>query len=109
MAHHKHHTVTLNWGPEGFRPDTDILLVETGDTISFQLGTAPPNSKFKITMNDPQFFSVAEVTNSHTSITVVKAATTSYRCQLFDANGTLLSSPDQAGAGVRPGAATQTA
>ena len=104
-----HHTLTLNWGLEGFRPDTDVLPVETGDTMSFQLGTAPPNSKFKITMNDPQFFSAAEVTDSETNITVIKAATTSYRCQLFDASGAMLSSPDQAGAGVRPGVSGETA
>jgi hypothetical protein len=97
-----HHTLTLHWGPDGFRPDTAVLAVKTGDTMSFQLGTAPPNSKFKITMNDPQFFSAAEVKDSYTRITVVKAASTSYRCQLFDSGDNLLSREDQAGAEVRP-------
>jgi hypothetical protein len=53
-------------------------------------------------MKDPQFFSSAEVTDSHTSITVVKAASTSYRCQLFDAGGKLLSLEGQPGAQVEP-------
>jgi hypothetical protein len=97
-----HHTLTLNWDTESFRPSTDVLRVKTGDTISFRLGTAPAQSKFKITMSNPQFFSAAEVTDSHTSITVVKAASTSYRCQLFDAGGKLLSREDQAGASVEP-------
>lgn len=97
-----HHTLTLNWNTESFRPDTDVLQVKTGDTISFHLGTAPPNSKFKITMNDPQFFSAAEVKDSHTRITVVKAASTSYRCQLFDAGGNLLSREGQPGAHMEP-------
>jgi hypothetical protein len=70
-----HHTLTLNYGPSGFRPDPDELLVETADTISFQLGTAPPASTFKITWNDPA----------------------------FDAQGNRLSREDQAGGHVRPG------
>jgi hypothetical protein len=97
-----HHTVTLNWDTKSFQPDTDVLQVKTGDTISFHLGAAPPNSRFKITMNDPQFFSAAEVNDSHTRIAVVKAASTSYRCQLFDADGNLLSRKGQPGAHVEP-------
>jgi hypothetical protein len=98
------HTVTLNWGPAGFRPDMDPLFVETGDTISFQLGAAPPNSTFKITMKDRRFFAPAEVADSHTSISVVKAEHTTYDCQLLDANGgsIALSSDDQGGH-VKPG------
>ena len=96
-----HHTVTLNWGDGRFQPDTDVLPVDTGDTISFQLGAAPPKSTFLITM-DPQFFSPAEVKVSDTEVTVVEAASTSYRCQLFDEFGNPLSSEDQAGGGTRP-------
>jgi len=98
-----HHTLTLNYGPAAFRPDPDELLVETADTISFQLGTAPPDSTFKITWNDPAFFSAGDVNDSDTMITVVQAGATSYRCQLFDAQGNRLSREDQAGGHVRPG------
>jgi hypothetical protein len=97
-----HHTLTLNWGPAGFQPDTDVLPVAIGDTISFQLGTAPPESSFKIIMQNPEFFSQGEVKDSHTKVTVVKAVSTSYKCQLYDAAGNLLSKEDQAGASVRP-------
>ena len=98
-----HHKLTLNYLADGdFRPGTDVLRVNTGDTIFFQLGTAPPRSKFKITMNDPQFFSAAEVTDSQTSITVVKAASTSFLCQLFDAGGKLLSREGQPGSQMEP-------
>jgi hypothetical protein len=98
-----HHQLTLNYDElHQFRPDKDMLPVQTGDTISFQLGTAPPESTFKITMNEPQYFSAAEVKDSDTSITVVKAADTSYRCQLFDSGGILLSRAGQPGASVRP-------
>jgi hypothetical protein len=98
-----HHTVTLNYGNDGFRPTTDPLLVDNGDTISFQLGEAPPNSRFEITMHDPHFFSAAQVTDSNTRITVVKAADTSYRCQLFGSAGNLLSWAGQPGGHVKPG------
>jgi hypothetical protein len=99
-----HHTVTLNYGARGFRPDMDQLAVKQGDTISFQLGVAPPNSTFKITMNDPQFFSAAEVKDSQTTITVLQAAPTTYRCQLFDSGNNLLfeSGEHAPGGGIRP-------
>jgi hypothetical protein len=82
-----HHTLTLNYLPDGdFRPGTDVLGVETGDTISFKLGTAPPKSTFLITL-DPKLFSPAEVKDSQTKVTVVKAAHTRYQCQLCDESG----------------------
>jgi hypothetical protein len=98
-----HHTLTLNYGPDGvFRPDKDVLPVNKGDTISFRLGTAPPDSKFKITANDPEFFSPAETTDSSTKVTVVEALKSSFRCQLFDPAGNLLSRQDQDGLHVQP-------
>ena len=97
-----HHTLTLNWGGGGFQPDTDVLPVETGDTISFQLGIAPPNSTFLIVM-DPRCFSPAEVRDSNTTVTVVEADSTQYSCHLFDEFGNPLSGEDQAGGGTRPG------
>jgi hypothetical protein len=98
-----HHTLTLNYLDDGdFRPGTEVLHVREGDTISFRLGTAPPQSTFKITMKDPTFFSAGEVTDSHSIITVVKAASTSFRCQLFDAAGKLLSREGQAGSQMEP-------
>lgn len=98
----KHHTLTLNWDGDNFRPDAEVLRVHTGDTISFRLGTAPPHSRFKITMNDPQFFSVAEVSDSRTHVHVLKAASTTLTCQLFTADGTLLSQDGQSGSQVEP-------
>ena len=97
-----HHTLTLNWGPDGFRPDTAVLPIETGDTISFKLGIAPPKSTFLISMN-AQCFSPAEVKGSETTVTVVKADSTTYFCHLFDEFGNSLSSEGQAGGGTRPG------
>ena len=99
-----HHTLTLNYGADGsFRPDKDDLPVMTGDTISFQLGTAPPSSRFKITMSDPTLFSPAEVTDSKTQVKVVKAAKATYACQLFDHAGDLLNWEGHAGGSTRPG------
>lgn len=98
----QHHTVTLNYGAGGFLPDTDQSAVRQGDTISFQLGTAPPGSTFKINMKDPQLFSQAEVTDSQTRITVEQEAVTTYLCQLFDSSNNLLSWKDQPGGGIRP-------
>src|ERR1035441_10343482 len=82
-----HHTLTLNYLADGdFRPGTGVLGVETGYTISFELGTAPPKSTFLITL-DPELFSPAEVKDNQTKVTVVKAAHTMYQCQLCDESG----------------------
>lgn len=99
-----HHTITLNYDEAGFRPNTEVLPVKEGDTISFQLGVAPPNSTFKITMKDPEFFSAGNVTDSNTRITVIRAASTTYQCQLFDSDHHLLveSGKSHPGGGVRP-------
>ena|ERR1035441_2227796 len=98
-----HHTLTLNYGPDGgFQPDKDVLTVKAGDTISFHLGSAPPNSRFKITAKNPAFFSPAEVDNSSTKVTVVKAAASTFSCQVFGADGTLLSREHQPGVHVEP-------
>jgi hypothetical protein len=70
--------------------------------MSFHLGTAPAGSTFKITMSDPLCFSPVEVTDSYTSIKIVKAESTSYRCELFDSTGNLLSLEGQPGAHVEP-------
>jgi hypothetical protein len=86
-----HHTLTLNYLPDGeFRPGTALLRVKTGDTISFTLGTVPPKSTFVVTL-DPKLFSPAEVKDSSTQVTVVKAALTRYQCQLCDESGKPLS------------------
>jgi hypothetical protein len=96
-----HYTIKLNYGADGaFRPDKVVWPVNKNDTISFQLGTAPPNSTFKITATDPEFFSPAEITGSSTIVTVVEAI--KFRCQLFDALGSLLSRGDQDGLHVIP-------
>ena len=82
-----HHTLTLNYLANGdFRPGTDVLQVGDGDTISFKLGTVPLKSTFSITL-DPKLFSLAEVKDSSTQVTVVKAALTRYQCQLCDESG----------------------
>jgi hypothetical protein len=96
-----HHPLTLNWGNGRFQPDTDVLLVETGDTIAFKLGSAPPGSTFLIEM-DPRYFSPADVKDSETTVKVVQAASTKYACHLFDESGKPLSSEDQAGASTEP-------
>jgi hypothetical protein len=98
-----HHTLTLNYGPDwSFQPDKDVLPVKKGDTISFQLGVAPPDSRFKITTNDPASFSPAEVSDSRTKVTVVKAVNSAFRCQLFDSAGNLLSRKVQDGVHTKP-------
>ena len=104
-----HHTLKLNYAekPEKkFRPDVDPLEVEEGDTISFQLGIAPANSRFKITMNEPELFSPSAGQNRDTKITVLALKKpTTYHGQLFDSVGNLLfqSSEQQPGGGIRPG------
>ena len=101
----RHHTLTLNYDTtHGFKADTDPLPVKPGDTISFQLGSAPSQSRFKITMNDPQFFSAGEVHDSHTQITVLQAVPTTYHCQLLDQSNKILfqSSEHQPGGGMIP-------
>jgi hypothetical protein len=99
-----HHTLTLNYSPEGFKPDRDPLPVKQGDTISFRLGVAPPNSKFKIRMHNPQLFSTGEVDNQNTRVEVLQAASTKYHCQLLDAQGHVVSesSETQPGGGIEP-------
>jgi hypothetical protein len=86
-----HHSLTLNYLPDGsFRPSTGILRVTAGDTVSFKLGTVPPKSTFVITL-DPKLFSPAEVKDSSTQVTVIKAVHTRYQCQLCDESGKPLS------------------
>jgi hypothetical protein len=97
-----HYTLTLNYTPTGFLPDPKVLGVQDGDTFSFQLGTAPPNSTFLVKM-DPQYFSPAEAKDSDTKVTVVKAAISEYSCHLSDVFGSPLSSGGQAGGSTRPG------
>jgi|ERR1035438_2336990 hypothetical protein len=98
-----HHTLTLNYGSDwSFRPDKDVLPVKKGDTISFQLGAAPPDSRFTITANDPASFSPAEVSDSRTMVTVVNAVDSEFRCQLFDSTGKLLSRKHQDGVHTKP-------
>ena len=98
-----HHTLRLNYGLDGsFRPDKDELRVKTGDTITFQLGDAPPNSRFRVTANDAASFSPAEVSDNRTTVTVVKAVDSAFRCQLFDPAGNLLSRKDQDGVHTTP-------
>ena len=97
-----HHTLTLNYGSDwSFRPDKDVLPVKKGDTISFQLGAAPPNTRFIVTANDPASYSPAEVSDN-TKVAVVQAVASTFRCQIFDADGKLLSREDQAGVHVKP-------
>ena len=102
----KHHTITVNYSADGFKADPDPLRVNHTDTVSFQLGAAPPNSKFKITMNEPQLFSAKEVTDSQTSITLIKPieVKTTYHCQLLDSAGTIVAqtSGHQPGGGMVP-------
>lgn len=97
-----HHIVTLNYSPNGFKAVPDDLGVHAGDTMSFELGIAPPDSTFKITMDTPKGFSPTEASDSTTKITVVKALTSTYTCELFDASGKKITQAGQAGGSVRP-------
>lgn len=98
-----HRPVTLNYTADGFKPDPDPVLVREGDTISFALGVAPPNSKFKIKM-DPDLFSVGEVHDKHTRVEVLRAASTTYHCQLLDQHDRVLdeSTEKRPGGGIEP-------
>ena len=98
----KHPPLTLNWNGDSFQPDTPVLKIKTGDTISFKLGaTAPPKSTFLIEM-DPRYFSPAKVKDSNTEVKVLEAAATKYKCHLLDEFGTSLTSKDNAGASTEP-------
>jgi NAD(P)H-nitrite reductase large subunit len=97
-----HYTVTLNWDGGTFLPEPKVLEVKKDDTISFQLGTVPSGSKFQISANDRGVFSPEEIQDSGTKVKVVEALKSSFRCQLFDSAGNLLSREDQDGLHVQP-------
>jgi len=90
-----------------FKPEVDPVQVNKGDTISFTRGTAPPNTKFKITM-EKGLFSVEEVefTTGSAPIAVSNALEkrTTYHCQLIDinTNAVLDETKEQPGGGVEP-------
>lgn len=105
------HRITLNYDSTktpSFKPDVDPVRVNKGDTISFTRGTAPPNTKFKITM-EKGFFSVEEVefTTGTPPIVVGDASEkpTTYKCQLININTNLVldETKGQPGGGVEPG------
>jgi hypothetical protein len=106
------HEVTLNYNSAQtphFKPDVDPVLVNKGDTISFHHGTAPPNTKFKITM-DELLFSKKEIEilpNSPAIQILVRQeleGRTTYRCQLIDlaTNAVRDETEEHAGGGVEP-------
>ena len=98
-----HHTVTLNY-QSGFQADPDPVRVRQGDTLSFQLGAVPPNSKFTVKMQDPNLFSTGGVHDSQTKVEVRRAVSTKYHCQLLDHNGKVVaeSSEHKPGGGIEP-------
>jgi|RhiMethySRZTD1v2_1073278.scaffolds.fasta_scaffold374504_2 hypothetical protein len=109
MADHK---ITLNYNPTQdphFKPDVDPVLVNKGDTISFHHGTAPPNTKFKITM-DELLFSKREIEifpNTPPIQILVRQdleGRSTYRCQLIDLASNVVrdETKEQAGGGVEP-------
>ena len=123
--------VILNYNGGAFGPTPKTVLVRGGDTIVFTLGTlgaAPPGSKLKITLHDPQHFStrvagpgqpqgVVQHTPSESGGVPLKvgvkigfAARTGYKCELTDANGVPLGPPfvsdDDGGGGIEPDTST---
>jgi hypothetical protein len=104
------HLITLNYDSTktpNFKPDVDPVRVKKGDTISFTRGIAPPNTKFKITM-EKGFFSVEEVefTTGTPPIGVGDASEkpTTYHCQLINTNtnAVLDETKGRPGGGVEP-------
>jgi hypothetical protein len=67
-----HYDVILDYGVQGgATPNPDPVLVEKGDTIAFQLGSAPQASaKVSITIKEPCCFSKAEYTQGDPPIEV---------------------------------------
>lgn len=105
------HLITLNYDPTktpSFKPDVNPVHVSKGDTISFTRGTAPPNTKFKITM-EKNFFAVEEVEFTTETLPIVVGVAaekpTTYKCQLIDINTNLVlaETTEQPGGGVEPG------
>jgi len=103
-----HHTVTVNYNNKthGFKADPDPLRIKDTDTVSFKVAGAPADTTFKITMNEPQLFSAAEVNDSETSVSLIEPIKikTTYHCRLFDSKGAILaeSSEHQPGGGMVP-------
>lgn len=48
------HLVTLNYTEDGLSPEPNPLCIKAGQTVAFQLGSAPEGSSFRITFNDPE-------------------------------------------------------
>lgn len=51
------HPVTLNYTADGLMPEPALIFVRDGQTIAFQLGTAPPDSSFRVTFSDARHLS----------------------------------------------------
>ena len=108
-----HHTVTLNYQvdtvtrpriPGVFKAVPDPVRVRPGDTLSFKLGVAPPNSTFKVKIQGSGLVSPDEVHDSLTKVTVHRAASTKYHCQLLDSTGKVVaeSTENTPGGGIEP-------
>ena len=100
------HSVTLTYLGATFTADPNPVLVKNGETISFSLN-APPNTTFRVTMTQPEFFSAAVVNNLNNRVTLVKTLSgpTPFHCQLLGPDGVVVfeSTETQPGGVVRPG------
>jgi hypothetical protein len=109
MENNTNHSIKLiyDFAVGSFKPDNEPE-VNPGETISFVLVTIPERaSKFKVIMDEKDFFSPSEADNSETKMTLMQklATRTTYRCELIDpeTNKVLIEGSKASGGGVRPG------
>lgn len=89
-----HHSIVLNYTPQGFLADPDNIAVEPEDTVSFQLGVGPSDGKIRVRFRDPNFFSRSEFLNGELPVRLQGAGPRHlhYDCHLF-VNGVEVQQP----------------
>jgi hypothetical protein len=107
------HNVTLNYGPGGFQPDLDPILVKRGQTIAFRLGQAPSGAKMRLTFHDRHFFATSHPEfaqagvfhqgDGDVRIIAALSGPTQYHCELLNENGNVIAqSTENRGGGIIP-------
>src|SRR5947208_2579480 len=104
-----HHPVILNYAANAVanagdvgdvHPDPDPVKVRDGHTISFKMGTGPPEGKVRVSFTDPQFFSVAHFNEGDANVRVTALPTpTTYLCELLVNGEVVASSKGRTGGG----------
>ena len=86
-------TVRLTYVNGVVQPDPNPVLVEVGDTLTFEL-VSPPDGEVTITMANPELFSAGTFKKGQLPVRVNTAKSTTYACELR-VNGSVV--PQKAG------------